>query len=366
VGKMRKSVLIKTIIPKTLKALREMHGFTMEEIAKKLKTSAEKIKQVEEGGSFFTLSQIKKLADVYHISLAAFFSDSIPQIPVIPDYRLNREKRLGPQVFRAQKKACYLSKELAMSSDRESTIPSFGETEATYLANAFRKFLELEIIKNKTSNEILKRYKSAVEEKMFVPIIEYPFKAKDVRAFSMLSKVSIIALNENDKPEVKLFSLFHEIGHLLRKNSGLCSIDIEFKNQQEIETYCNQFSAEFLVPQNDLKIEIRNRGFSQFNYEAVSGLAQVYGVSKQVIMLRLLWLGFVAREEYHQFKNQYQEPMEKKKSGRKNWEEVFFNRAGGLILREIEMAYKRGDISPIDITTILGMRAKYIEKFINL
>src|SRR4030042_927489 len=77
-----------------LKTLRESSGYTVEEIAKKIKTSVTKVKEVEEGLASFTLTQIKKLADIYHRSLASFFTDTIPAMPALTDYRINRERRL--------------------------------------------------------------------------------------------------------------------------------------------------------------------------------------------------------------------------------------------------------------------------------
>ena len=236
------------------------------------------------------------------------------------------------------------------------------------LAHVFREYLGLEVIKNKNPKEILREYKSRIEQKMFVPIVEYPLKAEDVRAFSMYSDISIIVLNEKDRPELKLFSLFHEIGHLLTKSSALCSIEIELENRG-IESYCNRFSAEFLVPENDLKTEIESRDLSLFDQDAVSELAKVYGVSKQVIMIRLLRFGYINKKDYEQFKSRYEESkkeLEKRKRfGRRNWEEVFFNRAGGLVISEMKKAYKRGEITPVDVATALEMRTKYVEKFIE-
>ena len=76
--------------PKVLKALRETSGYTIEEVAKKLKTTTEKIKATEEGVALFTLTQIKKLADIYHRPLAAFFTDTPPKMPEIHIYRTNK------------------------------------------------------------------------------------------------------------------------------------------------------------------------------------------------------------------------------------------------------------------------------------
>jgi Zn-dependent peptidase ImmA (M78 family) len=49
--------------------------------------------------------------------------------------------------------------------------------------------------------------------------------------------------------------LFHEIFHLIKRTSGICSIEIE-QREENIETECNLLSAEFLVPLEDLKEQI--------------------------------------------------------------------------------------------------------------
>jgi len=67
--------------PEVLRVLRETAGYTREEIARKLRTSVRKIERVEAGEDRFTLNQIKKLADIYHRPLAAFFSDKIRPLP---------------------------------------------------------------------------------------------------------------------------------------------------------------------------------------------------------------------------------------------------------------------------------------------
>ena len=78
--------------PEVLKALRESSGYSVEEVAKKLNISAEKIMSTEEGKTLFTLAQIKKLADIYKRPLAAFFSSSIPELPEVHIYFDTKEE----------------------------------------------------------------------------------------------------------------------------------------------------------------------------------------------------------------------------------------------------------------------------------
>lgn len=198
--------------PQVLKALRKAAGYSVEEVAKKLKTSIDRVVSVEKGQTSFTLTQIKKLAEIYKRPLAAFFSSSLPKLPKLLDYRLNRERKLTPNVYLAQRRANYLSEKIKELSGKRSQIPTFSEgLKAEELAREFRKTLNIEIIKNRKAEQILSYYKKVLEDALTILIIEYALKADDVRAFSIHSDLSCIVLNEDDKPSIKLFSLFHEI-----------------------------------------------------------------------------------------------------------------------------------------------------------
>ena len=351
--------------PLVLKTLRESAGMSPDDIAEKLKISKEKVIAIEDGEASFTMLQIKKLADIYHRPLAAFLMDSPPQLPfTLTDYRINREKKLTPQVYLAQRRAYYLSSKIAELSGKRSQIPLFAETQkAGEQAREFRKNMNMILIKSQKAEDTLNSYKKTLEEKLLISIIEYPFNADDVRAFCISSDISIIVLNEHDKPEIKLFSLFHEICHLLRKASGICSIDIA-KDKLEIERYCNSFSAEFLVPEHALKQDIGD--LRVFSREIISEFSESYAVSKQVIMLRLLSLGYITRGQYNDFKLNFDaEKLEKPEYGRRNWDKVFFNRVGYLAQQEVSRAYHKGEISFSEVIGVFDIKSKYAEKLVT-
>jgi transcriptional regulator with XRE-family HTH domain len=189
------------VSPHVLKRLRESSGYTVEEIAKKIKTSTAKVQEVEKGVASFTLTQIKKLADIYHCSLAAFFTDTLPEMPALTDYRINREKRLTPQVYVAERRAYYIANKLTELTDKRSQIPDFPETlQPDELAREFRKYLKVTLLKSKKPEELLTYYKQVLEDKLLISIIELPLKADDVRGFSISADISVVVLNEEDYP----------------------------------------------------------------------------------------------------------------------------------------------------------------------
>ena len=359
---------LKVQIPSTvLITLRESSGYSIDDIAKKLKTSTERITIIEQGVVFFTLTQIKKLADIYHRPLAAFFEEIAQEPPYkLTDFRINRNKKLTPQVYLAERRAFYLSSKLSELSGEKSAIPTIRESlKPDELAQEFRKHLKAELLKNEKPGKILGYYKKLLEENLSIAVIEYPLKADDVRAFCIPSDISIIVLNESDDARVKLFSLFHEVCHLLKRNSGICSMDLEIKGgNQNVEFDCNLFSAEFLVPQNDFKSEV-NR-FNTKEWESISLLSDIYGVSKHVVMLRLLNLNLINQQHYAGLKfNWDQDAIKKKGFGKRNWENVYQNRVGGLAIKQVNNAYHKGDISYSEVIDILNLKTKYIEKLVK-
>lgn len=359
---MRKSSEIK-INPGLLNVLRETSGYSVNEVAKKLKTTTDKIEEVEKGNTSFTLTQIKKLADIYKRPLAAFFTDTLLKMPALSDFRINRNKKLTPDVHISERRAYYLTNKLVQLTDKKSKIPIFSDAlNPGELANQFRKYLNVDLLKSTNIKDILSYYKQILEDKLLISIIELPLKADDVRGFSILSDISCVVLNEQDKPSIKLFSLFHEICHLIKKTSSVCSIVIEQENR-DIETFSNKFSAEFLIPLDDLKKEYKK--YSQLNENVIYKLSKIYGVSKQVIMIRLLWLGYITKEKYNQFKKEGVEKLKKKMFGRRNWDKVFQNRVGNLVIKEVTNIYRLGKISYSDVVDILNIKTKYIEKFIE-
>jgi Zn-dependent peptidase ImmA (M78 family)/transcriptional regulator with XRE-family HTH domain len=350
-----------------LKTLRESSGYSPEEVAKKLGTSIERVIAVEEGKEHFTLRQIKKLADIYKRPLVAFFTETINPLPELSDFRIKVGGKLSPEVYLAKRRAIYLAEKLMELTGKKSSIPSIppncGPEE---LACWLRE--KLGIMPPVSSGQsgrltpvrILEYYKRSFEEKMGLLIIEFPMKTNDVRAFCIALDISVIVLNENEAPQAKLFSIAHEVCHILRKTSGICSIDIEEKEGQE--AFCNRFAAELLVPAR----ELRQLG-EEVNEESIRKLAREYGVSRQVIGIRLKNLGLIG-ENYEELMKKVVEMGElerkTKRSGGRDWAKTFLNRAGGLAVSEMKRAVIEERVSLYEAARVLDLKMKYAEQLL--
>ncbi|MGC9200998.1 MAG: helix-turn-helix domain-containing protein [Candidatus Aenigmatarchaeota archaeon] len=356
------------INPQVLKELIKISGYELTEISHKTGISLYRIKEGK-----ITVEQLKKLAEILKRPLAAFFSDEISPLPVISDYRLNREKRINPEVLLAKRKLIYLLEKLKELEAEKTIIPVFEKELSPYeLAKRFRDYLGVKIEKNQNPADLLENYKNLLEEKLNLVIIEYPLKPKrskesdDVRAFSVYSNyISGIVLNETDHSSIKLFSLLHEVCHLIRRNSGICSLEFEVEEEFEEESFCNKFATEFLVPAEDIREELNNYSIADSTIpEIVENLSKIYSVSNQVILLRLLYLGYLSSEKYYSFKKQFEQKGLEKTYGRRIWEKVFKNRVGNLAIKETKRALSENKISFYEALNILDLKTKYAEKFL--
>lgn len=98
----------------------------------------------------------------------------------------------------------------------------------------------------------------------------------------------IILLNGKNTPNRRIFTLIHELAHIFMGKSTIC--DVDKKNRKE--TFCNKVAAETLVPL-PLKDE---QIFYKKGTIKLGSLSHEYGVSKQVIILRLYALNKVSKE----------------------------------------------------------------------
>lgn len=358
------------IKPEVLSVLIKTSGYEKEEVLQIMRISRDRLERGK-----LTLSQLKRLAEILKRPLSAFFSAEVPELKVPPDYRLNREKKINPEVFLAQRKLEYLIEKLKELGCEDSSIPSFPLTLKPYrLAKKFREYLGVELIKNENPDKLLERYKEILEDKINIVIVEYPLKSRktkkleisdDVRAFSLYRDISGIVLNESDHSSVKLFSLFHEVCHLLRRTSGICSIEYEVETEFREESYCNKFAAEFLVPSEDIKKELKNVFIDKNTLpEILSNFSRIYAVSKQVILLRLLYLDQISAEEYKEFKKYLEEKGGKPQYAIRRWNKVFKNRVGNVVIKKVKASLRGNKISFYEALNILDMKIKYAEKLL--
>lgn len=346
--------------PEILRWARESLNLSVEEVAQRMKKTADDVEAWERGDASPTYVQLEKLAyKIYKRPLALFFFPEVPdEEPIQQAFRtLPKEElqRLPPRMILLMRKARVL--QMNLSELYEGRNPSahliwrslrFGHTaDPDEMAEAARNYLGVDLSEQQSwmDNDLaLKRWRRALEDCgvfVFKDSFRPPGRKSGEEAESGESLFSGFCLHDDEFPVIyvnnnhaktrQIFTLFHELAHLLIGESGVLpdyGREIVYSNDAKwIEPLCNRFAAEFLVPAEDFKA--RSEGHA-INDETIEKWAAFYSVSRETILRRLYDWKFVSGQEYNEKVQQWRRQWEKKKEEQKENRGKKEKKAGGM------------------------------------
>lgn len=319
-----------SVEPSVLRWARETIGKGIEDVAKRLDLSEAIVEKWENGEKRPTLKQLRELSTFYKRPLAVFFLAGPPaEAPIPTDFRtLPRriKKPFSEKILLAMRRARRLqslTRDLNRSLDRKSRIEIGQATSAdspATLASQVREHTGVRMEdqwKWKDEAMALAHWKRRIEE-CGVLVFELPFPIEEGRAFSFAdSDQPAIVLNSNDSTNGRIFSLFHEYGHLLLGQSGICDLSEEGK---VVEQFCNRFAGELLVPGPALlahpSVEVHGTP-TAWDEEDLQRMAREFKVSREVILRRLLIFGRTTERFYQQKRKEWELPPRRRRGGRR-------------------------------------------------
>ena len=221
--------------------------------------------------------------------------------------------------------------------------------------------------KSEYNNKAFNFFRSIIEKNGILVLQIEGISINEIRGISLNYKIfPIIAVNKSDSDRAKVFTLFHELSHLIRRTSNLCLIDFNEREDEE-EKICNNLAANILIPKEALNISIQNIDLS--NDKAIEKIADKYAVSKFVIIKRLYDLNKINfalyKSKYDKYLNNFNEIKEiKRKQGQKiivTQDKKLISSSGKLYPKIILDAYYDGKISFGEVCNTLNINARYIE-----
>lgn len=182
---------------------------------------------------------------------------------------------------------------------------SGGKENAAQEAARLRELLKAPLdgrINQKQSSAALLYWRTRIEERLGILTFQFSSRENELDGFSYALDIPpyAIALN-NQRPYVRrIFTLFHELSHILKRKSGMCKPDfLEIKSQFEIELECNAFAGEFLVPGRS----IRKAG----SVDEIFELARFFNISGEVYLRRLLEEKKIEKDTFFRWLNEVRE-----------------------------------------------------------
>jgi Zn-dependent peptidase ImmA (M78 family) len=108
---------------------------------------------------------------------------------------------------------------------------------------------------------------------------------REFRGFALMDDLApVVFINGADTRAAQIFTLAHELAHVMLGVSALSDADVENVPYNDAERWCNQVAAEFLVPLESIRGSIDQ---SRSLTEELDRLAARFKVSSLVILRRL-------------------------------------------------------------------------------
>jgi Zn-dependent peptidase ImmA (M78 family) len=289
-------------------------------------------------------------------------------------------------ILRKAKRLQNLVRELNKDNETELAYKKFKvsiKDNPVTAANRFREFLGLTIEEQKkwNPNNSFDHFKEYIE-KIGVYVFQFQMPFEEARAFSLTDDFPIVVLNTDDAKNGRIFSLFHEVCHILFNIGGVFK-DKESNNLKSeyaaIEDFCNRFAASFLVPEDLFKkdIDFSNQSLQEWSEKDLEKLSRLYSVSKEVVLRKLVDLKLASKTFYFTKKKfwdktfkEYKDARNKKlkdegRGGAEAPDSKVVKEKGKPYISKVLDGYEKGSLTYGDVSEYLEVKLDHLPKIIE-
>ena len=372
--------------PSLLVWARERAGFAIEDAAVKADVGAETLLAWETGESQPTITQLRKLGEIYKRPLAVFF---LPEPP--KDFDAQREFRRLPGLMRQKEtpelrlalRTALFRREIArdlyerLQEDVPHTVAAVhpGEDEEV-VGQRVRELLRIPWAKQVSWNgsyAALDAWRSAIERQGVLVFQTGKVKVEEMRGISIPDgPLPVIVLNNADAPQGRIFTLLHEFIHILLNNGGHQTSKLEgqkLPEDQLLERVGNRFAAAVLMPRREFLAEATNHPDAMMGDEAgLKRFANRIKASPESILRRLVALHRVSPSVYRLKRRGWQQHSwysPPQGGGGPPIEVKIISSIGRPFTSLVLEGYQRNAVSSADVVDYLGVQLKHLQKVAN-
>lgn len=337
----------------------------------------------ERGDDYPSITEAKKLASIYKLPFATFYLSEAPAKKV----KRYTDRRTLKGFYSENISYALWCEIQRIESNRESileftedeapvrTIPSITNDDVIEIATAIRAYLGLDTpLRSKTAYGAnpFNYYRNIVERNGIIVAQVSGVDIEEMKGLSIyFDSYPIIAINNKDYDRSKVFSLFHELAHIFRRSSSLCTIDMDEHSDQE-ETICDSIAAAALMPEAAFK-QIANECIARIgavNSICIDRIAGRFGVSTISALRRMHETKVISRKVFFELLGvitdeynaniAYIEAARKGKNVPVFYHVKYLNQNGFLLPRTVLMAHASGKITHGEMCKALGVNSKHI------
>jgi Zn-dependent peptidase ImmA (M78 family) len=373
------SEIITGIQPNILQWARDRAGYSVSQVAERFQKRPQVIKDWETGLAAPTYPQLEKLAALYKRPVALFFFPKPPEEPEVQqEFRSipNSElAELDPTTRYLLRVAHAYQVSLNELNDgknpdpkkifRDIQCPDFHNV--AEVAQRIREYLAIDMETQtswRTSDGALKAWREAVE-RVGVYVFKNSFKQKSISGFCLVdNEFPVIFLNNSTTKNRQIFTLFHELSHLICGVNDISKTDSNLENlsqsAQKLEQLCNALAGEILVPGQDLIRQVQ--GVSVVDGEAINAWSNSYHVSREVVARRLLDCRIIDANEYKKYVHHLNNESAKDQSNGSggNYFATQATYLGDKYLQLVFKKYYQGRLSIEQVADYFGVKVKSV------
>ncbi len=303
------------ISPNILRWARERAGLDLSDLAK----SFPKITEWENGQSAPTSRQLDKFAKRVHVPVSYLFLPKPPKEKLpLADFRAdNFPSRPSPDLLDTIDD-CQWRQDWFRNFSRINGYPSVNivgkkKTMSSVVAAAktMRKLLNFPIDEQKECKTwqnmrrvFIQKADNAGVLVMSSGIVKNNTRRilnpNEFRGFALVDEIApLVFINGKDSKQSQIFTLAHELAHILLGESALSNIGVDpwhenFNNKKEI--WCNEVAAEFLIPADELcQDSARNMSVEK----EIDLATKCFNVGKLISLRRFLDVKKITRKKFN-------------------------------------------------------------------
>jgi len=250
-------------------------GYTEVQVADELGVPERELRAWLTGAERPSLTHFRKLAVLLRRTPATFLLPAVPPQPVRPvDFRHPPEatrRKTNPDERRYLREATRLQEAVAWLTgqlgERPPRFPEYDlttdvERAAQYLRQRLQPLLRTTLEEWPSHAQAFDAWRAALEAAGILVFL-FPLGKQAARGFSLWDdRAPLIAVNTAWNDAARIFTLFHECGHLLTRTNSVClerSAGRLSRPTDRAERWCEEFAAAVLLPWSAVTELLRRR-----------------------------------------------------------------------------------------------------------
>jgi Zn-dependent peptidase ImmA (M78 family)/transcriptional regulator with XRE-family HTH domain len=355
--------------PLVLSWARDAAGYTVEDVARRLRVKEARLQAWEAGDRPPTLGQVRRLASLYRRPVAFFFREHAPadDTPHPPDFRGRGFTEPSPTIKR----------ELRRAADRRRAFLDLGSAPANRLqditpfpddvpqtADAVRRTLGVELedqLRTADGNAALRLWIQAAEQAGTLVFHMSRVDPQECRGIALYADaLPVVMLNGADPPVARQFTLLHELGHLVERSGSLCLL----WGDRGAEQRANRLAAEILMPGAAFRDEVGGEP----PIEAIPRLARTFRVSEEAAAVRLRDLELISAAQLRVVRQRTAERVrerretDREREGGPPHHRTHLRNLGTQYVSAVLDAYHEDRISVVDAAHFLEAKVATIDR----